>query len=367
MPKCNTTIWLALISLGSFAQPSTLSIDKLKVKNVLKNLSLIPSKSFVSLSQTSNDSASFYNRKFSTNQSFYISRFEVTNKEYRDFIQYVKDSTAHFLLQHFIYGSTLIDWSQPINWEDPLLEPLMHSPDERIFGRKEINSEKIIYEFENTVHKETINTCPDSMVWIRDFDFSNNEALAKNYFSNAKYDNYPVVGINLKQAMAFCRWKTDQVNKIVSQAGTEYKVIIRLPTNTEWEAAASDDNIKGKVFSPHKVYHENFGNINDNNGFIIKTFQDDGHFYTAPVNSYSAGAYGLYNMKGNVAEWTSTSREEIINAEVKPEKQRTSFVVKGGGWNSVPFYLQTGACQFFPPDTAHSFIGFRYVVYIVKQ
>jgi formylglycine-generating enzyme len=240
-------------------------------------------------------------------------------------------------------------------------------PEERIYGRIEININRLRYEIDYLCKIETINIYPDTLVWLRDFSFSNNEPLAKHYFSNNKYDNHPVVGINLKQAIAFCQWKTNQINKLLNDAGNEFRVLIRLPTNTEWEAAANDANIKEKVFSPGKSYQSNFGNIKDNTGFIVKGFQDDGHFYTAPVNSYSAGPYGLYNMRGNVAEWTSTSREEVMNVEVKAEKQKAFFIVKGGGWNSIPFYLQTGVCQFFPLEATHSFIGFRYVVYVAKK
>jgi formylglycine-generating enzyme required for sulfatase activity len=366
MSKIFKTIYLTFITSGSMAQPSTLPLTKVLEKNILQNISYIPSKSFVSHLFSGSDSVTSYTPRISTNQSFYISRVEVTNKEYRDFVQHIKDSTAHSLLQHFKEGSFLIDWSQPINWEDPLLESIMLSPDERILGRYEINSDKIIYEFEYSGQTETITIYPDTLVWLRDFSFSNNEQQAKYYFSNNMYDNHPVVGISLKQAIAFCQWKSDQINKLLNQTGNEYRVLIRLPTNTEWEAAANDDNIKEKIFAPGKSYHSNFGNIKDNNGFIIKGFQDDGYFYTSPVNSYSAGAYGLYNMKGNVAEWTSTSRDEVLNGEVKSEKQKTYYVVKGGAWNSIPFYLQTGVCQFFSLEATHSFIGFRYVVYVVK-
>jgi formylglycine-generating enzyme required for sulfatase activity len=99
----------------------------------------------------------------------------------------------------------------------------------------------------------------------------------------------------------------------------------------------------------------------------MKGFKDDGYFYTGPVKSFPPGPYGLYDMKGNVAEWTSTARDEILNVEVKPDKLKASFIVKGGGWNSTPFYLQAGVCQFFPVDDAHSFVGFRYVVYVFKK
>ena len=367
MPKYTTTIFLAFISLGSFAQSSTLPIEKLRPKNILQNVSYIPSKSFVSLSHTGNDSMSSYVPRIATNQSFYISKFEVTNKEYRDFVLYVRDSAAHKLSGHFKNGSNLLDWSQPINWKDPLLEPMMISPEDRISGRNEVNSDKIMYELDYSGQKEMISIYPDTLVWIRDFAYSYNEPLAKRYFSHSSFNNYPVLGINLKQAMAFCQWKTDQVNKLLNQAGSGYKVIVRLPTNTEWEAAASGDNVKEKIFSPDKLYQSNFGPIRDDNGFNVKDFKDDGYFYTGPVNSYVAGPYGLYNMKGNIAEWTSTSQEEVMNVEVKPEKLKTFFVVKGGGWNSTPFYLQTGVCQFFRSNESHSYIGFRYVVYVFKK
>jgi formylglycine-generating enzyme required for sulfatase activity len=349
------------------------------LKNLQPYLSYIPSKSFVSLSHTGSDSMSSYTSRIATNHSFYISKFEVTNKEYREFVLYVRDSMAHLLSKHFKNGFNLIDWSQPINWKDPVLEPMMLSADESMYGMREINTDKIMYELDYAGQKEMISIYPDTLVWIRDFAYSYNEPLSKRYFSHFSYENFPVVGINLKQAMAFCQWKTDQVNaqlaesrghpadKLLNQARSEYRVIIRLPTNTEWEAAASDDNVKEKILSPDKAYKSNFGPVKDENGIRVKDFKDDGYFYTAPVKSYSAGAYGLYNMKGNVAEWTSTSGEEIMNAEVQPEKSKILFVVKGGGWNSIPYYLQSGVCQFFPVGEVHSFIGFRYVVYVFKK
>ena len=75
----------------------------------------------------------------------------------------------------------------------------------------------------------------------------------------------------------------------------------------------------------------------------------------------------LDNMKGNVAEWTSDVASGIMIDEDWRNKMKQSFIVKGGGWNSNPFYLQTGVCQFFPATATHSFIGFRYVVYIIKK
>ena len=362
MPK-STTIFLAFVSISSFAQKSV-SLEKLGLKSLQQKLSYIPTKSFTSLSYTGSDSTSFYGPRVATVSGFYIGKTEVTNKEYREFTQYVKDSTAHVLLQHFINGSNLIDWNHKIEWSDKRLEPIMVSPDERLYGRPEIDAGKIKDEVDFFGTKEIISIYPDTLVWIKDFTYSYNEPLAKKYFSHPSFNNYPVVGISLKQAMAFCQWKTSQLQQHLTSG---YEIKIRLPGSNEWESAAFDIDETRSLFSKDKKYNCNFGQITGQAGFMEKDYKDDGYFYTAPVKNYPAGPFGLYDMKGNVAEWTSTSRDDIAGIEMKTEQEKKSFIVKGGGWNSTPFYLQAGVCQFFPVDEVHSFTGFRYVVYVTKK
>ena len=368
VPRFATTIFLAFVCFFSAGQKSNWSLEKLGLKNLQQQLSYIPAKSFNSLAYTGKDSASAYGQRVASVQGFYISKTEVTNKEYREFVYYVRDSIAHNLLGQYNDNSHSIDWSQKIDWKDDRLEPIMLSPDERIFERKEIAPDKIVYNIDFFGSQQTISIYPDTLVWIRDFAYANNEPLAKNYFSNAAYDHYPVVGINLKQALAFCRWKTILINRSLKEKeDTKIEVIVRLPSHTEWESASFEVKDSVSIFNGNKGYSCNFGTITTVGGTMKKDFRDDGYFYTAPVKSYLPGPFGLYDMKGNVAEWTSTAREEIMNAEIKAEKKNTFFVVKGGGWNSPPFYLQAGVCQFFPVDAAHSFVGFRYVVEVLKK
>lgn len=364
MPKFATTIFLATISINSFAQKSVLSIEKLGLKSLQAQVSYISAKSFNSLTYTGSDSVSFYGKRIASVRGFYISKTEVTNMEYREFAHYVRDSIAHSLLQHFA-GGNAIDWNQKIDWKDDRLDSMMVSPDDRIYGRKDIDAEKIIFQIDFFGQKETISIYPDTLVWIWDFSYSYNEPLAKRYFAHPAYNNYPVVGISQKQAMAFCQWKTAQINQSLKNKNAE--VVVRLPSNAEWESAAFEEKDTINLLTGGKAYRYNFGEITDGNGITVKGYKDDGHFYTSPVKSFPPGSYGLYDMKGNVNEWTSTNQEEIINAQTRMEKLRSSFVVKGGGWNSSPFYLQAGVCQFFPVDAAHSFIGFRYVVNVVKK
>lgn len=363
MPKSTTTFLLAFFSFGSFAQKTPRLLEKMGLKDLQQEVSYIPVKSFTSLAYTGSDSVSFYRSRTSTVEGFYISKTEVTNKEYREFVHYVRDSIAHTLLSHFSNGAGAIGWSQKIDWDDKRLETLMTPAEDRFAGLKEIDPGKIVYTIEFSGKQETISIYPDTLVWIRDFAYSYNELLAKRYFAHAEYDHYPVVGISIKQAMAFCLWKTIQINlAIKNNAGIE--LTARLPTNAEWESAAFEQNDSTILATKNNNYRYNFGNIIDGNRITVKTYQDDGHFYTGPVKSYPVGLYGLFDIKGNVAEWTSTSMEEVMNAEVKEAKAKTIFVAKGGGWNSTPFYLQAGVCQFLPADAAHSYIGFRYIVRI---
>ena len=252
--------------------------------------------------------------------------------------------------------------------KNELLEPMMLSPEERIFGRREISADKIKFNVDLFGERKSLSIYPDTLVWIRDFAYSYNEPLAKRYFSHPFYNNYPVLGINIEQAIAFCQWKTEQINKSLKKAGAAYEVIVRLPTNTEWESAAIGEKDTLSLFYGNHSYGINFGTITDKNGYRVKGYDEDSFFYTSPVKSFPVGDYGLYDMRGNLAEWTTTKASDIINDIQKNnemlERIKDYYVVKGGGWDSEPFYLQTGTCRFFGAGAAHSFVGFRYVVFI---
>lgn len=368
MSRTTTIFCLALFSVQSMAQKYPRLLEKMGLKDLQQKMIYIPAKSFTSLAHTGSDSVSAYRSRTSTVEGFYISKTEVTNREYREFVYYVRDSIAHTLLSHFKGDGPVIDWSIAIDWRDQRLEPIMVDREYSFTGKNEPDAQKILYKLDLPGSSEVISIYPDTLAWIRDFTYSYNEPLVKRYFSHASYDDFPVVGVNQKQALAFCQWRSIRINWSVKAGmapGMEIK--LRLPNNAEWESAAFDGMDTVRLSKKSGNYLYNFGNIVEGNRITIKTYRDDGYFYTAPVKSFPEGAYDLYDMKGNVSEWTSTPMEEVMNAEVRTGKANSIFVVKGGGWNSTPFYLQAGACQFFPAEATHSYIGFRYILRITAN
>ena len=104
-------------------------------------------------------------------------------------------------------------------------------------------------------------------------------------------------------------------------------------------------------------------------------YPEDGGLYTVKADAYFPNDYGLYNMSGNVAEWTSSAfvenaytLEHDLNSDHRynaapsdPEALKRK-VLRGGSWKDISFYLQTGTRHWEFQDTAKSYIGFRTVL-----
>lgn len=147
----------------------------------------------------------------------------------------------------------------------------------------------------------------------------------------------------------------------------------RLPTEAEWEYAARG----GKEISKYP-----WGNpyTRNRDGCFLANFKpgrgayaDDGYQYTAPVNAFLPNTFNLYNMAGNVAEWCRDDFSPVYNPlvwDLNPlflydettEANSPHYgkkVVRGGAWNDISYYLQTGTRTFEYRDVASASIGFR--------
>jgi formylglycine-generating enzyme len=206
---------------------------------------------------------------------------------------------------------------------------------------------------------------PDTSVWVREFTHHMGDPMMVYYYSHPAFDNYPVVGVNWEAAKYFCRWRTEFLNDYRKGKGLWPMPNFRLPSEAEWEYAARGgrDMAKYPWGNPY---------IRNAKGCMLANFKpgrgnyfDDGFAYTSPVRAYFANDFGLYDMSGNVAEWCEDAfnpasvplvwdLNPTYNDENEPRK-----VVRGGSWKDIAYFLETGTRTYQFKDSTSSSIGFR--------
>jgi sulfatase modifying factor 1 len=204
---------------------------------------------------------------------------------------------------------------------------------------------------------------PDTLEWLKIGGYL--DPIANMYFWHPAYSDYPVVNISKEGAQAYCEYMT---LKYKSEYGDVIEDF-RLPTRTEWMYAASSGqanlvypwggpylrNAKGELLANYKVVGDH--NITFKNGETIvvedslfrEEFSTLSADLTAPSKSYSPNDFGLYNMSGNVAEMVD--KEDIA---------------VGGSWYSPGYDVRIQSTQKF--EKANPYTGFRPVlIFINKQ
>ncbi|MGB1247611.1 MAG: SUMF1/EgtB/PvdO family nonheme iron enzyme [Chitinophagales bacterium] len=328
--------------------------------------------------------------------SFYMDATEITNNEYRQFVNWVRDEMAHKILGHVIIdeytGEEEIDWEQEIDWSNPetkeeLASMYLPADDPISTGLK---TDELVYNYiwidwqtaarepgvdrDDLIIEQDVSVYPDTLVWIRDFSYSYNEPLARRYFEHPAFDNYPVVGVEWDQANAFSAWRTNFWNDYKQEQGLPMLDDFRLPIEHEWEYAARG-GLDGSPYPWGGPYTRN------SKGCLLANFKpgrgnypEDGGMYTVRADMYWANDYGLYNMAGNVSEWTSSAyyensysflhdlspdiRYDALEDESNTLKRK---VIRGGSWKDIAYYIQTGTRHWEYEYETKSYIGFRCV------
>lgn len=354
--------------------------------------------------------------------SFYIDDTEISNTEYRQFIWWVRDSLALTLLaeegledyatEDEETGEYILNWRAGIDWngeeEKEALASLFIEDDEQFYKQRVLDPRALQYEYywvdfqsaavrlerdnkqmftnskggaapvlshnnrKKYIVKELVSVYPDTLSWIHDFVGSNNSAMAENYFWHPAYDDYPLVGVTWSQAKAFNVWRTNLMTQGKKRRGDLAMPSFRLPTETEWEYAARGGLDLGQ-YPWGGPYTRNaqgcpLANFKPMRGDYV----EDGGFYTVRIDSYEPNDYGLFNMAGNVAEWTVTAYDESVYeyvGELNPDYTYDAKqgelpvfkrkVVRGGSWKDIQYYVQVGSRAYEYQDSAKCYIGFR--------
>ena len=374
-----------------------------------------------------------------TVRPYFMDETEITNREYKEFVRWVRDSVVRTKLayqaefaslggtddltgnnrtsgiqnyafkasdttdsnayQKYMYDNYYsFDTIQPLSWVEDLIwkkdefpdvdyvevmDSLFISKEEAVDGIRTFNTKTLNYKYswfdrdnaarkggnrKDFVQTEVLNIYPDTTVWVKDFNYSYNDPMHQDYFHHQSYGDYPVVGVSWEQANAFCNWRTKKKNDYLrGKKGSIQVPNFRLPTEAEWEYAARG----GLEFA---TYPWGSGSTTSDRGCFLANFKPvrgnysvDGALYTMEADSFNANDYGLYNMAGNVSEWTNTAYNlssyymaSTMNPNVEDRKNKRK-IIRGGSWKDVAYYLEVGSRDYEYADTARSYIGFRTV------
>ena len=417
---------------------------------------VIVSRGFIEMGPAEKDSlwGMYQDPKAISIDAFWMDETEITNAEYRQFEEWVRDSIVRERL--YDAGDDLFKIEEDkdgnpieppiLNWKRPIPNERRANEDEwaiinsvyfvhPITGRKTLDQDQMIYYYEwydeteaalrrnrlrpedrirNTdiqvdpnavvmiskdtayfaedgrivnetitrplstfydfLHTRIVKIHPDETSWVNDFNNAYNEPYMRNYYNLPMYNDYPVVGVSWEQANAFCNWRTDFLLKALNLKNGRVIEPYRLPTEAEFEYAARGGKTENKYpWQGDGLIGDKgcfLGNFKPERGNYLK----DGHLITSRVATFSPNEYGLYDMAGNVSEWTSTSflesGPEIMN-DINPEYRYNAAkedlyamkkkVVRGGSWKDPVKFIRSDTRTFEYQNEQRSYIGFRCV------
>lgn len=197
--------------------------------------------------------------------------------------------------------------------------------------------------------------------WLSQYEVTQAEfeRLVRSNPSVYKGDNRPVENVTYEEAERYCR----NLTFIEKQAGRLPEgYVYRLPTEAEWEHACNPNSQTPFHFG--ETADTSQGNFVGEYPTEFRTADlEEDAYGTEPVGSYSPNALGLYDMHGNVAEWTFG-----IYNDRYPALPRTNYAgadrgddraVRGGGWSDPAHRCRTAARERQNPTTRAAHVGFR--------
>lgn len=171
--------------------------------------------------------------------------------------------------------------------------------------------------------------------------------------------NRPVINVSWENAMTYAGWLSEQT-------GQQY----RLPTEAQWEYAARSGNETSRYWGNEPDHACRYANVRD--GTFGKELNwgsihhcEDGYVATAPVGRFQPNAFGLFDMLGNIWEWTCSEYEEKYGGKEQRctvGKNMTGFqVIRGGSWFNSPWSLRVTYRDWYQRNYRLNFVGFRLI------
>jgi len=170
--------------------------------------------------------------------------------------------------------------------------------------------------------------------------------------------DHPVACVSFEDTLAYVRW-------LSRKTGKNY----RLPTEAEWEYAARAGSNTARYWGGESSEACKYANVGDQKA--SQTFPgwkvhncSDGYVYTAPVGRFQPNHFGLYDMLGNVWEWTCSAYAEggyDGNENKCARDEKDTRVNRGGSWSSRPVYVRSANRIRLGPTSRISELGFRLV------
>ncbi|MDG2484253.1 MAG: formylglycine-generating enzyme family protein [Flavobacteriaceae bacterium] len=279
---------------------------------------------------------------------FYMDETEVTNAQFSRFIQATNYITTA---------------ERPVDWEliKQQLPPGTPKPHDSLLLPGSLLFKKT---------KESVPNLYDFSQWWRWTNGANwKQPEGKGSTIDGK-DNHPVVHVSYEDAMAYCHW-----------AGR------RLPTEAEWEFAARGGK-RDKIYFWGDLTDKLSSYVNSWEGeFPVDNTQADGFEKSAPIKTYPPNGYGLYEISGNVWEWTSDwyssqyyqyCKENSITNNPKGPKEAFNpnnpyideRIIRGGSFLCNASYCasyRVSSRMATDPNTSLEHLGFRTVMDLKKE
>lgn len=175
-------------------------------------------------------------------------------------------------------------------------------------------------------------------------------------------DRHPVVCVSHTDAIAYTEWLTRKTSKPY-----------RLPTEAEWEYAARAGSQTARYWGDGTGKTCRYANVGDRVRMSVipqkvdpsRFFPcDDGYAFTSPVGSFLPNAFGLYDMLGNVWEWTADAWHASYDGAPDDGTAwmtggAVERIVRGGSWNCNPPYIRVGVRNGVPRGNHDIRVGFR--------